>query len=73
MMGGDLTLRGINIADIVLRTEQAGAQTWGTFYALGGTMTATMPWVVAGLVLTAKTGIDYRKLKNGEITQEQFN
>ena len=35
-------------------------------------MTATLPWLTAGIVLTAKTGIDYRKMKNGEITQEEF-
>ena len=73
VMGGDMTLRGINIADIVIRTEQFGFQTWGTFYALGNTVTATLPWLTAGIVMTAKTGIDYRKLKRGEISQEQFN
>ena len=70
MTGGDLTLRGINIADITLRTQQAGLQTWGTFYALGNTMTAALPWLTAGIVLTAKTGIDFRRMKRGEITQE---
>ena len=70
VMGGDMTLRGINIADIVIRTEQFGFQTWGTFYALGNTVTATLPWLTAGIVMTAKTGIDYRKLKRGEISQE---
>ena len=67
-----MTLRGINIADLVIRTEQFGFQTWGTFYALGNSVTATLPWLTAGIVLTAKTGIDYRKMKNGEITEEQF-
>ena len=73
VMGGDMTLRGINIADTVIRAEQFGFQTWGTFYALGNTVTATLPWLTAGIVLTAKTGIDYRKMKRGELTQEQFN
>ena len=36
-------------------------------------MTATLPWLTAGIVLTAKTGVDYRKMQRGEITQEQFN
>ena len=30
-------------------------------------------WVIAGIVLAAKTGLDYRKLRNNEIEEEKFN
>ena len=30
-------------------------------------------WVFQGLILAAKTGMDYRRLKAGEITSAQFN
>jgi hypothetical protein len=35
--------------------------------AIGG---SAFSWVAAGLVVVAKTGIDYRKYKNGKITEE---
>ena len=30
-------------------------------------------WVIAGIVLASKTGLDYRKLRNNEIEEEKFN
>ena len=43
----------------------------GTMYALSG-LTSVFNWATASIVMTAKTGLDYRKYKKGEITKEQF-
>ena len=40
-------------------------------YALTG-LTNTVHWATAGVVALAKSGIDYRKYKNGELSKEQF-
>ena len=41
----------------------------GTMYALTG-LTSTFSWATAGVVAVAKSGLDYRKYKKGEMTQE---
>jgi hypothetical protein len=41
----------------------------GTMYTLTG-VTSVFSWATAGVVVAAKTGLDYRKLKKGEITEE---
>jgi len=32
-------------------------------------VTAAGPWLFTGIVLAAQTGIDYRRYKNGEMTE----
>lgn len=44
----------------------------GTLYALTG-LTSTVQWATAGFVVLAKSGLDYRKYKKGELTKDQFN
>lgn len=44
----------------------------GTLYALTG-LTSTVQWATAGFVTAAKCGLDYRKMKKGELTKEQFD
>ena len=44
----------------------------GTMYALTG-LTSTFSWATAGVVAVAKSGLDYRKYKKGEMTQDQFH
>ena len=41
----------------------------GTMYALTG-MTGTIQWATAGIVVLAKSGLDYRKYKKGELTED---
>lgn len=41
----------------------------GTLYNLAGLANSTS-WLTAGFVTAAKTGIDYRKYKKGEITKD---
>lgn len=35
-------------------------------------MASGASWIFAGVILTAKTGIDYRKLRKGELSEEKF-
>jgi hypothetical protein len=41
----------------------------GTMYALTG-LTSTFSWATAGIVAVAKSGLDYRKYKKGEMTKD---
>lgn len=45
--------------------------TSGTMYALSG-LTSTFNWAFAGIVVAAKTGIDYWKYKKGQITKTEY-
>ena len=56
----DTTLTAANTAIIA----SGMTLTSGTMYALSG-LTSTFNWAFAGIVMTAKTGIDYRKYKKG--------
>lgn len=63
LMATDVAEAGIISAHVVdkgMKTFKASK----TFSATAGSA-----WVFQGLILTAKTGVDYRALKNGEISQ----
>jgi len=40
--------------------------------AAGANLVSPIAWSVAGLIYIAETAINYRKLKKGEITKEEF-
>lgn len=73
--GGSLTFEYAGYADTALIATstacEAGKMTLqaGTMYTLTG-VTSVFSWATAGVVVAAKTGLDYRKLKKGEITEE---
>eukprot|EP00351_Strombidinopsis_sp_SopsisLIS2011_P005475 CAMPEP_0116875616 /NCGR_PEP_ID=MMETSP0463-20121206/7651_1 /TAXON_ID=181622 /ORGANISM="Strombidinopsis sp, Strain SopsisLIS2011" /LENGTH=150 /DNA_ID=CAMNT_0004521585 /DNA_START=797 /DNA_END=1249 /DNA_ORIENTATION=- len=39
---------------------------------VAGAVTRALPWMFTGVVLTAKTGLDYRSLKKGKIDKREF-
>ena len=43
----------------------------GILFALTG-LTSSGQWATVGFVTAAKCGVDYRKMKKGELTKEQF-
>jgi hypothetical protein len=43
----------------------------GTIYTMTG-LTSGLSWAAIGIVSAAKTGLDYRKYKNGELSKDQF-
>jgi hypothetical protein len=45
--------------------------TSGTLYTMTG-LTSGLSWAAIGIVSAAKTGLDYRKYKNGEMSKDQF-
>jgi outer membrane lipoprotein SlyB len=63
----DLTLTATNTALVA----SGMTLTSGTMYALSG-LTSTFNWALAGVVMTAKTGIDYRKYKKGDMTKTEY-
>lgn len=68
--GGSFTMQALGVADTTLTAANTAiiasgmTLTSGTMYALSG-LTSTFNWAFAGIVMTAKTGIDYRKYKKG--------
>jgi hypothetical protein len=74
MEGGLLTIDGIGIADQAART--VGHVNYSTFQVankVDAGLSSAGTWVFAGIILAAKTGLDYRKLNNEEIDQAEFN
>jgi hypothetical protein len=75
--GGNMTMQAVAVADTALTATNTAliasgmSLSSGTMYALSG-LTSTFNWALAGVVITAKTGLDYRKYKKGEITKTQF-
>lgn len=73
-----MTFEAAGYADTTLcavsTATTAGSMTLqtGTMYALTG-LTSTIQWATAGVVVIAKSGIDYRKYKKGEITKDEFH
>lgn len=65
------TISGISIFERASVATSMGL-TNGTLYGLSGSLGSEVSWIFAGIVLTAKVGLDYRRLKKGEITSEQF-
>lgn len=69
LVGAQLTAQGINILDGLVQTSRiVNFNTWATFNALGSSLCHAGPWIIAGLVMTAQTGLDYRALQNGDIS-----
>ena len=74
MTGGGIAFQGINIADKVARTtHRVHFDTFACVKKIDSGMTSAGAWVFAGIVLAARTGLDYRRLKNNEIDQNEFN
>lgn len=75
--GGSITMQGLVAADMTITAANTAIMasgmslTSGTMYALSG-ITSSANWVFAGIVMTAKTGLDYRKYKKGDMTKTQF-
>lgn len=75
--GGNFTMQALGAADMTLTATSTAvvasgmSLTSGTMYALSG-LTSSFNWAFAGIVITAKTGIDYRKYKKGEMTKTQY-
>ena len=64
-------------ADIGISTAQTinkvGIKAFHSTKQFKAGASAGAAWVFQGLILAAKTGMDYRKLKAGEITTADFN
>lgn len=74
MIGGGIAFTGINIADQVARTtRRVHFDTFACVRKVDPGLTSAGTWVFAGIVLAAKTGLDYRRLQKGEIEQNEFN
>ena len=74
MTGGGIAFTGINIADKVARTtHRVHFDTFACVKKVDSGMTSAGTWVFAGIVLAARTGLDYQRLKRQEIDQSEFN
>ena len=63
-----MAFSGINIADKVARTtHRLPFDTYTCVSKVGKGLSSVGTWVFAGIVLAARTGLDYRKLKANEI------
>ena len=60
MNGGGIAFTGINIADKVARTtHRVNFDTFACVKKVDAGMTSAGTWVFAGIVLAARTGLDY--------------
>lgn len=59
------------VATSVASTASTMTLQAGTMYALTG-VTSVVSWAAAGVVAAAKTGVDYRKYKKGELSEDDF-
>ncbi len=73
--GGSISMQALSVADTTLVATNTAlvastmSLSTGTMYALSG-LTSVFNWATASIVMTAKTGLDYRKYKKGEMTKE---
>ena len=68
-----MAFSGINIAENVVRsTQRIDFATYAATAPYEG-LTSVAGWSFAGLILTARTGLDYRRLQRNEIDQGTFN
>lgn len=74
MNGGGIAFQGINIADKVARTtHRVHFDTFACVNKVDSGLSSAGTWVFAGIVLAAKTGLDYRRLQRNEIDKTEFN
>ena len=68
-----LTLKGTTAVAAVSTAAEAGA---GAMTSLGSGMSAATPgplrFFIVGIAFSAQTGVDYRRLKRGDITRKEF-
>ena len=68
-----LTIKGTAGVTAMATAQAAGA---GTASAMSAGASAAYPgpmrFFIIGVVFSAQTGVDYRKLKKGEITRDEF-
>ena len=67
LLGGVIT---VAVGANVLKGYK-GSVALGARY-VAGAVTRALPWIFTAFVLTAKTGIDYRKLRRGQIDKREF-
>lgn len=73
---GEIYKKGVMATKIAAITGRslsaAAAQTGGRAIAAGG-FVSPVSWAFAGILLTAQTATDHKKVKAGLMTKEQFN
>ena len=68
LKGSLMTYKAVNISGTAVTAAQAGVMGGSTSIMAG--LGSAGSWMFAGVVLTAKTGLDYRRYKKGEITKD---
>ena len=67
---GSNVVGGLTSLQTILSAVASGTQASAAFAVADAA--GPLGWIVAGVVVVAKTGIDYKKMKDGKLTEEQF-
>lgn len=69
-----MALTGVSITESALRTTgRIRFDTNAIMGTFGSELASAANWVSAGVILAAKTGLDYRRMQNGELAEAEFN
>ena len=76
MMGSDIFEAGSMYYDTIIYAQRGTMAVQYGFTSTGAAVasnaTSALPWVFGGLLYSAQTGLNYRKLRKGQMTESQF-
>ena len=69
-----MAIDGINIAEkSICATQRLRFDTAASVNVLEENLTSSTNWIFAGMILAARTGLDYRRMNTGQIDQIEFS